>query len=152
VRGNSAKHLAFGELLPGAVANVANLMAHFSPPISQVRRVTASVGRSINLTVGGHGPSRLVEEFHTKFAEGTRKFVANLRRGIAGERAMNFGGTPPRFAQTKRERSTIKQTIKVAYEQINILPSANARLGVLVATKRTNRGATMIELAMLASA
>jgi hypothetical protein len=53
---------------------------------------------------------------------------------------------------TKHHCSIKQRTNNVVRSKQTILTTASARLGVLIATKQTNRGATMIELAMLASA
>jgi len=58
---------------------------------------------------------------------GLRKFTQNLREGIAGERAMNFGGTPlnrqsqrKAHAANKQQQTNNKQTSnKVAQDWAN---------------------------------
>jgi hypothetical protein len=64
----------------------------------------------------------------------------NLRRGIAGERASDFGGAPRRGGDLKdkaRATAPIKQTNKVARSKQTILTTASARPGVLAANKQT---------------
>jgi hypothetical protein len=55
---------------------------------------------------------------------GLRKFTQNLREGIAGERAMNFGGTPLNRQSQRKAHAANKQ-------QTNIKQS-RARLGELM--------------------